>query len=195
MNSPTWAEHGQPSIDSPNIELFRLDQRTNAGQSSCQSARSYIYTIIHTYIHTCMHTYIHTIIQSTCCCCQAPHRQSLCGRTLRGLLSLVVGQPIAQHDNIMDSRTCTGEHEQPNMGRTWTAKHWQPNIELFRLDKRTNTGQSSCLHVPFTWTQKAGLRSSQEEPFAQEDRSYLLHLVHLSRPDRQEECKRTSNNQ
>ena len=157
------------------------------------AARSYIHTYIHAYI--IIHTYIHTIIQSTCCCCQAPHRQSLCGRTLRGLLSLVVGQPIAQHDNIMDSRTCTGEHEQPNMGRTWTAKHWQPNIELFRLDKRTNTGQSSCLHVPFTWTQKAGLRSSQEEPFAQEDRSYLLHLVHLSRPDRQEECKRTSNNQ
>ena len=61
MNSPTWAEHGQPSIDSPNIELFRLDKRTNAGQSSCQIIHAYMHTYIHhTYIHTYIHAYIHT---------------------------------------------------------------------------------------------------------------------------------------
>ena len=58
MNSPTWAEHGQPSIDSRKIELFRLEKRTNTGQSSCQIIHTY--NIIQSYIHTIIHTFNHS---------------------------------------------------------------------------------------------------------------------------------------
>ena len=44
MNSPTWAEHGQPSIDSRTSNCFAFPDKA--------AARSYIHTFIHTYIQS-----------------------------------------------------------------------------------------------------------------------------------------------
>ena len=44
MNSPTWAKHGQPSIDSRTSNCFGFPDKA--------AARSYIHTFNHSYIHT-----------------------------------------------------------------------------------------------------------------------------------------------
>ena len=53
MNSPTWAEHGQPSIDSRTSNCFALKKEQTPDKAA---ARSYIHTFIHTYIHTFNHS-------------------------------------------------------------------------------------------------------------------------------------------
>ena len=46
MNSPTWAEHGQPSIDSRTSNCFALKKEQTPDKGA---ARSYIHTYIQSY--------------------------------------------------------------------------------------------------------------------------------------------------